>query len=96
MRRWFPRLLAVADAIQFVAFAVRPFLTCQALALGASLTDVGDEPLVHLGRRGPVRRRPGGHVTGYSRICAGQRSTPAPSTVDSGTTRNASGKISDY
>ena len=35
MRRWFPRLLAVADAIQFVAFAVRPFLTCQALALGA-------------------------------------------------------------
>ncbi len=41
MRPWFPRLLVVAGAIQFVVFAVRPFLTYQALALGASLTEVG-------------------------------------------------------
>ena len=41
MRRWFPRLLVVAGAIQFVVSAVRPFLTYQALALGASLTEVG-------------------------------------------------------
>ena len=91
MRRWFPRLLAVADAIQFVAFAVRPFLTCQALALGASLTDVDDEPLVHLCRRGSVRHPLGGHVIGRSRICAGQRSTPAPSTVDSRATSTTMG-----
>ena len=38
---WFPRLLVVAGAIQFAISAVRPFLSYQALALGASLTEVG-------------------------------------------------------
>ena len=41
MRPWFPRLLVVAGTIQFVVFVVRPFLTYQALALGAWLTEVG-------------------------------------------------------
>ena len=64
MRRWFPRLLAVADAIQFVAFAVRPFLTCQALALRRpSPTWAMNRSFISVvaGRFG---RRPGGHVTG--------------------------------
>ena len=38
---WFPRLMVAAAGVQFMAFAVRPFLTYQALALGADTTQIG-------------------------------------------------------
>ena len=38
---WFPRLMVAAAGVQFMAFAVRPFLTYQALALGADNTQIG-------------------------------------------------------
>jgi MFS family permease len=38
---WFPRLLVVTAAVQFIVFAIRPFLSYEALALDASLADLG-------------------------------------------------------
>ena len=38
---WFPRLMVAAAGVQFMAFAVRPFLTYQAVALGADTTQIG-------------------------------------------------------
>lgn len=38
---WFPRLLVVTAAVQFILFAVRPFLAFEALAKGASALELG-------------------------------------------------------
>jgi MFS family permease len=39
--RWFPRLLIVAFAMQFVTYGIRPLLSYQALALGGGATVIG-------------------------------------------------------
>lgn len=38
---WFPRLLVVTAAVQFILFAVRPFLAFEALAKGSSAVELG-------------------------------------------------------
>jgi MFS family permease len=38
---WFPRLLVVTAAVQFIVFAIRPFLSYEALALDASIAELG-------------------------------------------------------
>lgn len=41
MARWFPRLMIVAIAVQFVVYAVRPLISYQTLALGAGAAELG-------------------------------------------------------
>ena len=38
---WFPRLLVVTAAVQFIVYAIRPFLSFEALALDASIVELG-------------------------------------------------------
>jgi MFS family permease len=38
---WFPRLLVVTAAVQFIVFAIRPFLSYEALAMDASIAELG-------------------------------------------------------